>query len=178
MPPKRVKTEPAESQKITIDLCDLQRDEIPEFEPLFVQERRPEVHLPRNVRPDDPVAIFDLYFPEWLLVEITSNTNAYAAANAPSLGEFKQPRQWRPLIVGELRVFIACQLYMGLHPEGLTAAYWNRDTSKGPLHQAITEAIGYTRYCQIERYFHLTPPLSWGETAPPWEKVLFSYKLL
>jgi len=72
--------------------------------------------------------------------------------------------------VDEIRIYIACEIYMGLHPEGDREAYWNQDPQH-PIHQAIHDAIQYKRYCQIDRYFHLMPPCSPGETAPPWEKV-------
>ncbi|PVH71393.1 hypothetical protein DL98DRAFT_381752, partial [Cadophora sp. DSE1049] len=69
---------------------------------------------------------FTLFFTPTLLQIITTNTNRYANQQRIKVKE-ENTRQWRPLVLEELRVFIGVLIYMGVYEEPRFDMYWNQD---------------------------------------------------
>ena len=61
---------------------------------------------------------------------------------------------------------------MGLHPETAGEAFWNKDHTKGPVHETIHNHISLKRWQQIKRFFHISKPKVPGqEQESPFEKL-------
>jgi len=100
---------------------------------------------PGDLDLDSPYAIFSLFWTEEMWQIIATNTNAYAlrqgaiqrgrdvGARRHYGSDTLNQRSWWATNADELKMFIGILIYMGLHPEGETATYWNRDILYGPL---------------------------------------------
>lgn len=109
-----------------VDLTDLVPNSVPDFIPLIMLERPPILQLPDYVNIKDPITMFDIFLPRYLLEHIVTCTNQYTKISQPK--GFRKPRTWSPTRLSELLRYLACQLYMGLHPEGYLEDYWNEPT--------------------------------------------------
>ena len=112
--------------------------------------------LPVHV-PNDPHAIFSLFFTEIVLQELANNTNRYAVNHSHHDDDDKPyARTWFDTTARELRAYIATYIYMGVHKEPRIECYWNTDESKGPIHSLIRNRISLVRWQQIDRFFHIS----------------------
>ena len=134
---------------------------LPKFAPIEI-EGAPEhgnADLPWDVNIESPYEIFSLFFDDFIMEVLVNNTNAYAKAHSP-MRTHKHPkaRVWKPTSVPELRAFIGSHIWIGLHPEAAIEDFWNTDEKKGPLHRNLTKHMSLTRWQQLDRFFHISPP--------------------
>ena len=78
----------------------------------------------RVVAPDNPYAIFNLFFDEATLRVLVQHTNEYAYLYpGPTKPE---TRTWFPTTIKEFRAYLGVSVWMGLHPEsGGIEVFWN-----------------------------------------------------
>ncbi|TKA71579.1 hypothetical protein B0A49_11802 [Cryomyces minteri] len=135
--------------------------DLPDYIPAYhVEEHDPELSLPPGVDGSDPLALFDLFFPQHILQQLAANTNKYAAdRRAKKATKKKKQRAWEETTAAELRVYFGILIYMGIHPgEQETAEYWS--TADGdPLYLEITRHMSRVRFEQLQRYFHISAPV-------------------
>lgn len=99
-----------------------------------------------------PLIWFKLFFTERVFEELARNTNAYAALK----GAGSQGRPWRVVTAAELKVWIGLVVYMSVVRQSRLAELWYR-SGDWPRH-SICRFMGLTRFKQIKRYFHVSPP--------------------
>ena len=114
-----------------------------------------QAHLPNTVAPDDPYAIFSLFFSNEAIQILVRHTNEYAFQYP---GPEKGGRRWFSTTVKEFRAYLAVSIWMGLHVESSISEFWNIDPLKGPLHEQVFKHISLVRWQQIDRYFHTSKP--------------------
>ena len=102
----------------------------------------------------EPIHYFNLFFTDDLWKTITINSNQYAAFQQRQNIEERR-REWRDLILDELRVFVGATIYIGVHQELQIKDHWNIDSKSGPIHP-ISYHISLRRYEQIKRYLHIS----------------------
>ena len=86
---------------------------------------------------------------------MTCNTNAYAALKT---SEHLQGggRKWKEVSTPELSIWLGIVVHMGVHNSPAVRDYWRQD-GLNPAHP-ISVHMGQTRFEEIKRYFHLSPP--------------------
>ena len=126
------------------------------FEPFKCEDPRPaSAILPPDFLPStDPFDYFALVFTPALLRIITINANRYTNLQQMAVKQ-ETARQWHPLVVEELSVFIGALIYMGVQEEPRKDMYWNTDRNKGTIH-TISAHIALNRYEEIKRYCHIS----------------------
>ena len=131
---------------------------MPTFQPLEINN--PLTHgqgnLPEDVRPDDPYAIFSLFFDEDTLQILVTHTNKYADLYPAPKTPFA--RSWHPTTVRELRAYIGVYIWMGVHHESSIESYWSTNANEDSIHYAVTKHISKNRWQQIDRFFHISAP--------------------
>ena len=131
---------------------------IPDFQPREINNdlTHGEGNLPDHVKPDDPYAIFSLFFDDSTLGILAQNTNKYAELNPAPSTPYARP--WRPTTIAELRAYIGVYIWMGVHPESSIESYWSTNSTKETIHYAVTKHISCNRWQQIDRFFHISAP--------------------
>ena len=129
---------------------------LPTYVPLKITNPRThgQGHLPDTVAPDNPYAIFSLFFSNETIQVLVYHTNEYAFQHPGS----EKSRRWFPTTVQEFRAYLAVSIWMGLHIELSIPEFWNVDPLKGPLHKQIFKHISLVRWQQIDRFFHISRP--------------------
>ena len=129
---------------------------LPTYVPLKISNPRTngQGHLPNTVAPDDPYAIFSLFFSDETIQILVYHTNEYAFQHPGP----EKSRRWFPTTVQEFRAYLAVTIWMGLHIESSISEFWNMDPLKGPLHEQIFKHISLIRWQQIDRFFHISRP--------------------
>ena len=128
--------------------------EVPCYDPMKIRFHEAEYHVNEAIR-DDPLALFILFFTDDIFSTLCSSTNANAVKKrAIELSEHSRP--WYDSTPKELRAFVACHLYFGLHPEASIDIYWSQKY-RNPGHIIIKDHLSLIRYEQLERYFHISP---------------------
>ena len=132
---------------------------LPRFTPMKIHDL---VHgrgqLPIDVA-STPYRVFGLFFNDAILQKITEYTNEYAAEHA-SKEDRPFARKWYSTSKEELRAYLATYIYMGIHSQSKVSDYWNRDSTKGPLHSMVYDHIGLCRWEQIDRFLRISRPIS------------------
>ena len=92
--------------------------------------------------------------------KIETKSNCYAESNVDDLRNTMGGPSWKPLIVVELRAFIAIYLYTGLKKQPNIKTYWEKSSSI--FHYSIISNI-MTRgqFFQLRRCLHITNPASY-----------------
>ncbi len=130
--------------------------------------REPQPVYPPDIDCDSPYALFSLFWDEKMWQILATNTNQYAirqgavprgrtsGARSHSDIDSLNQRTWWATNPDELKVFVGTLIYIGIHPEGETAEYWNKDLLNGPNH---TPALWITleRFTQLQRFLHCSP---------------------
>ena len=94
------------------------------FEPLDTGlDREPQIRLPEDIDPDDPYALFSLFWPEDLWQIISRNTNLYAIQKRIGKQSPKCSRPWYDTSAIEIKIFIGILIYIGLHNSKRTDLY-------------------------------------------------------
>ena len=104
--------------------------------------------LPVGAAPSD---FFQLFFTDDLLEMIVHETNRYAEQKIADKG-VADPR-WQPVTIGEVKLFIAINIMMGLHICPRIELYWSTDEELNV--PAISKLMSRTRYEKINQYLHL-----------------------
>ncbi|KAL2046386.1 hypothetical protein N7G274_001833 [Stereocaulon virgatum] len=113
-------------------------------------KRDPRPILPENTDVTSPYALFSLFWTDEMFEILANNANLYAEQQETHRG-------WYATNADEMRVFIGILIYMGLHPEGETPAYWHEDLRTGPNHMPSLH-MGLNRFSQLQRFVHIAPP--------------------
>ena len=108
------------------------------------------------MNPNDPYAIFSLFFNEEALQVLVQYTNEYAFLNPGPKGP--KARVWFPTTVKEFKAYLGVSIWMRLHIESSIPEFWNSDPLKGPIHDQVLKHISLKRWQQIDRYFHISKP--------------------
>ena len=103
-----------------------------------------------------PLSLFKLFMTEEVLDTVAANTNAYAAQEGPAeRASGGRARPWKTVTTAELKIWLGLVVYMSVVRATL-ADYWTRSVEL-PTH-AIAVFMSRTRFEQIKRYLHLSPP--------------------
>ena len=86
---------------------------------------------------------------------MTYNTDAYAALKTSERLQ-GGGRKWKAVSTPELSIWLGIVVYMGVHSSPAVRDYWRHD-GLNPAHP-ISEHMGQTRFEEIKRYFHVSPP--------------------
>ncbi len=125
--------------------------------------------LPNTIAPDDPYAIFGLFFSDDSLKILVQHTNEYAFLYPGS--KTPDARPWFPTTVKEFRAYLGVSIWMGLHIESSIPDFWNTDSMKGAVHEQVFKHISLRRWQQIDRFFHVSKPISSGQTESTFDKL-------
>ena len=142
---------------------------LPTYVPLKIKQRRThgQGQLPNTIAPDNPYAIFNLFFSDETIQILVYHTNEYAFHNpGPETG-----RPWFPTTVKEFRAYLGVSIWIGLHIESSIPEFWNMDPLKGPVHELVYKHIGLTRWQQIDRFFHISKPQTGHKQERPFVKL-------
>ena len=131
---------------------------VPEFNPREINNPLTygQGNLPSNVKPDDPYAIFSLFFNEQTLQILVTNTNKYAEMYPAPRTPHARP--WQPTTIAEFRAYIGVYIWIGVHPESSIETYWSTDSTEQSMHLAVTKHISLVPWQQIDRFFHISTP--------------------
>ncbi len=144
---------------------------LPKYKPVIIKQpwTNGESQLPDTLAPDDPYAIFNLFFNDKIIEELVRHTNEYAFLNPGP--ENPDTRTWFPTIIKEFRAYLGASVWMGLHIESSIPEFWNTDPLKGPIHEQILKHISLKRWQQIDRFFHISKPQPTGHQETPFAKL-------
>ena len=119
---------------------------MPTFQPLEINNPLTygQGKLPEDIRPDDPYAIFSLFFDKDTLQILVTHTNKYADLYPAPETPFARP--WHPTTVKELRAYIGVYIWMGVHHESSIETYWSTNTNEDSIHYAVTKHISKNRW--------------------------------
>ncbi|RFU33083.1 hypothetical protein B7463_g3217, partial [Scytalidium lignicola] len=131
------------------------------FTPLICPEFNHKINLPPNIKPNDPLGIFTLFFSRPVVKELVENTNkSYQEALGKGTVKESYPK-WAPLTVEELYLYLGIRVYMSLTVLKQLKYYWNTDPEKHcGLHYAITSRMSRRRFEAITRWFRVAPTTS------------------
>jgi len=165
---------------------------IPGFKAMDLNRTTSSSQLPETIDSSSPEALFTLFFTTSVIDRIVRCTNVNAekiradpvasrAKNIRFHDSYNQ-RPWKPVTSSEILAYLGILIYMGIHVEPFINNYWNIDGEASPVHRAVRNTMGQTRWKQIHRYFHVWEPAldlsSSNRTARPHEKVDPLAKLL
>ena len=112
--------------------------------------RPPAIQLPLHVK-TDPYSLFTLFLTEAHFEMIAANTNRYAELNNAGC---EGKRIWRPTSAGEIKVFIATFIYMGVVRLPAYEDYWS--SKYGQF--ICAQHISLNRFEDLKRYMHISDP--------------------
>ena len=71
--------------------------------------------------------LWEVLWPPSLMRRIVRESNRYAETSVDEIGNIMGWPLWKPIIVAELRAFLAIHLYMGLKKQPNINTYWERE---------------------------------------------------
>ena len=118
---------------------------MPQFEPLPIKNglQHGLGKLPQHI-PRTPYDIFSLFFTEEILQKLINYINQYAESLDTDHIDKSYARTWFPIIVKELRAYIATFIYMSLHLETCIEDFWNTMPTKA-IHLSVSLHISLKR---------------------------------
>ncbi|KJZ68196.1 hypothetical protein HIM_11540 [Hirsutella minnesotensis 3608] len=138
----------------------------PEFIPFVVPEREPQVRQ----LPPDPLSLFHWFLPESMVEEWVRYTN-----NGPRPGpegpkqQYSRESRWTETSLGEVFLWVALLIYMGLHRETRVQDHWKTSTvdSMVPIHP-ILQYMSFNRFFLLQRHIRISDStsISYGLPTP------------
>ncbi|KJZ68234.1 hypothetical protein HIM_12377 [Hirsutella minnesotensis 3608] len=126
----------------------------PDFTPFCVPEREPQVRQ----LPPTRLLLFQQFLPESLVEDWVGYTN-----NSPRPGpegpkqQHSQENSWTDTSLGEVFIWVAILIYMGLHKEKRVRDHWRTSTADSmvPTHP-ILQYMPFNRFFLLQRHIRLT----------------------
>ena len=121
------------------------------FIPLECPDFEFEISLPPDVSPDDPIALFILYYTPEIIDSIVQHTNNVVRKPQDSMQPRARENAWYLTCAKEIYLFLAIRIYMMLFLLDEVADYWNNN-KLFPQHE-ITQLmcyLGETDQCMIK----------------------------
>ena len=135
------------------------------FIPMNLPQFYPEITLPDTASQDDPISLFDLYYPIEIIDQIVECTNKYdRKPQDPTLPYVRANRWDQPTWAGEIYTYFAIRIYMTLTICNEISDYWS--TSKETANHPIAKAMTRARFEELHIRFRVT-----NEDATPYERV-------
>lgn len=135
------------------------------FNPMNLPHFYPEITLPDTASPDDPITLFDLYYPPEIIDQLVQRTNNYIRKPQSELPYTRADRWSQPTWAGEIYTYFAIRIYMMLVVHNEISDYWN--TSKdAPVHP-IAKVISHNRFHEL----HMRYRASVEGDVTPYDKV-------
>jgi hypothetical protein len=106
------------------------------------------LQLPPFMKDYLPLSFFMLFFTANIFEILVENTNTNALLHIN-----ESIRNWLPVTVDDIRVFIAIAIYIGLERNASIKDYWNKPIRHEPMRR-----MTLFRYEQIKRFFHVSNP--------------------
>ena len=120
--------------------------------------RNPGFQVP-NPRPVSELDYFQLFFTDALLLEITTETNRFAAEKIQKQTPLRKRSMWvswSDVTLVEMKAFLGVILNMAMHEKPDLQSYFSEDwASKQPF---FKEVFSRNRFLQIFWAFHVCPP--------------------
>ena len=135
------------------------------FNPVSVEKRPRMLHLPSGVRPNDPYAIFTLFFTDAILAIIAQNTNTAAAQRETKLQTDHPDRKmplWKDTSIHELKAYLGFLIYRSTCPIPTRKDFWITDPEL-PFHQSVYAALNRNRFEELEASLHISDPNVGGD---------------
>jgi hypothetical protein len=119
-----------------------------------------EYHLPTSTDTKDPFAIWSLYMTTDILQVIVDNTNNNANFHYPARPLHRTSRQanWVPLRLGELYIWLAIYIYMGMHIENSRKDYWSYKEGMPDHSASVGRYMSYNRWILIWHNLRIIAP--------------------
>jgi hypothetical protein len=129
---------------------------VPRFEalPRAYPVRPFKLYLPEGFKAN-PLAFFQLFFPDEIIDILVDNTNLNTETKEARTDQYGEGRRWKPINRHELSTWIALLIYIGLNGNSNIGSFWSTD--KHCIHQPMLLMPEY-HFEQIKRYFHVSPP--------------------
>ena len=146
---------------------------LPRYKPVKIKQpwTNGESQLPDTIAPDDPYAIFNLFFTNEAIEILVRHTNEYAFLNPGPGPKNPETRTWFPTTVKEFRAYLGASIWIGLHIESSIPEFWNTDPLKGATYEQVLKHISLKRWQQIDRFFHISKPQLLGHQETPFAKL-------
>ncbi|KJZ69067.1 hypothetical protein HIM_11536 [Hirsutella minnesotensis 3608] len=130
----------------------------PEFTPFPVPEREPQVQQ----LPPTPLLLFQLFLPISLVEKWVGYTNS-GPQPGPEGPKKRRSREnlWTETSLGEVFLWVALLIYMGLHRESRVQDHWKTSTvnSMVPIHP-ILQYMSFDRFFLLQRHLRISDPTS------------------
>lgn len=97
-----------------------------------------------------PVQFFQLFFNDKLFERFASETNTYAIQRQ---AEGSHDPKWKETSAGEMKVWVAINIMMGIHILPRVACYWSTDPDLNV--PSISRLMSRTRFEKLGQYFHM-----------------------
>ena len=105
------------------------------------------------------LTLFHMFWPILMLMDIMDETSRYATT-ANDEGHIRGGVRWKPVMVRELKAFLAITMYMGMKKQPNVRSYWLKPPSIFHC-SIISNLISGRRYMALTRCLHLTNPASY-----------------
>lgn len=122
------------------------------FEPMEIEDRDIEIHLPEGVDLDDPFTLFEVYYPSWIIDHIVDAINYYDRDVGD--GPWARGKEWYPTTPQEIWLYLAIRIYMTLHVENKIKDYWSTSPDD-PIHP-ITKYLSKNRFFELHMRYRIT----------------------
>ncbi|KAF7548562.1 hypothetical protein G7046_g8632 [Stylonectria norvegica] len=145
----------------------------PDFDPVT---RKGEEFIPFNIQqrdpvicrlPNSPLLLFQHFVPIFLVKRWVSYTNEHVAMLLQQpLGPEARLRSWVPVSVGEVYIWLAILIYVGIHTEIRIIDHWKtaQINTQLPAHPII-KYMTYNRFHQLFRHIRIFDPSNSNEPA-------------
>ena len=103
---------------------------------------------PTTLIPDNPLAIFQLFFTDEILEEIVHASNEYAESTMGS----EKFSNWAKYTLEDLKAYLGFQILMSINRLPSFADYWSKNPNfrYGP----VADRISRDRFRELQRYLH------------------------
>ncbi len=125
------------------------------FIPMEIPDFDVKIMLPEGVSINNPITIFLLYYPRYIIDRIVLYTNQFAIEVPDELRPRSKKKPWFPTTAAEIYIFLAIRIYMTRHPENKASDYWATTGIKG-YHQ-ISQYMARDRFNQLYLRYRYTP---------------------
>jgi hypothetical protein len=123
------------------------------FQPMKIEQRDFQITLPNNVSPDDPFALFRLYYNSDIIDSMIKSTNDYQRKPSESKCQYARACDWSSTTTPEIYIYLAIRIYMTLYICNEISDYWS--TSAFTPDHPITRYMPRNRFQELHMRFRI-----------------------
>jgi hypothetical protein len=152
--PEGIEPDPTDQGTLQPNVAPL-REQGEDFKPMECPDFEFQITLPPDIKANDPIGLFILYFTPKIIDQIVQYTNSVAREPRDPQKRYARAKTWYPTTRKEIYIFLGIRVYITLFPADEIDEYWS--THRVFPSYLVTQYMTRNRFQKLHMRYRVAP---------------------